>query len=351
MQQNRRKRLVSRDIPVILTLAGICTGLLAYWDAYEWFYHHSRKHEAYNYDEIVAFVMLFLVMGLLWTMYRLYQAAKDEIANRQAVEAKLACLNRELENRIDQRTSQLRQQLDERARVEKQLVAQQRKLCALSAEVTLTEEQTRHRIAIDLHDNIGHALALANNRLDMLKMADNTGHRQESLNDISALIRDAIHYSRSLVCELSCPLLYSLSLPTALKWLADETLSGTGITVELKLEQIPDIAADSSRAIFLKTVREALVNIVKHANASRVEIVLTHDEYNLIVKIVDDGVGFEPRDGAGKPDGDMRGFGTLISRERLSQLEGLYQVKSEPDSGTQVVISLPMANTVTRAAS
>jgi len=339
--RGKRPRRCVRNIPHLLVAATVCTGLLAYWDAYEWFYTVSRQHEAYNYDEIVIFLTLFLIVGLLWNFRGLYQEAIDEISNRRKAEAELSRLNLELDQRVDQRTAELRRQLDKRKQAEKRLVQHQQRLRALSAELALAQERERHRVSVDLHDNIGQTLALANNKLVLLEAALTSETDRRQLHQVRALVKESIRYSRSLVAELDSPLFHDISFLSATEWMADDILEKNGIAHHIKADSnLPDLP-DSARILLFKAIREILVNIVKHAGAHHVEIAFRSETDNLKVEIRDDGVGFDTQSLPRTVRGGRQGFGVLIVRERLTYLNGDYKINSAPGAGTCVTLSLP----------
>lgn len=329
-------------ISSILIVAGICTAVLAYFDAYEWFYHHSRQHETYNYDEIVVFMTLFMVIGLLWVVLQLHKVTKTEIYNRKKAETHLSSLNQELEERINFRTAQLRHELDEHKQAETQLIKQQKQLSALSAKMSMVQEKERYRIAVDLHDHIGQSLAIVNIRLGMLGSHTTSDSNQQLLNDTRALIKDCICYSRTLVTELSCPLFCSITFPSAVECVAQQLLEKNDIDLQLKIKgELPQLPEHVQLSLF-KAIQECLVNIVKHAKAHNVEISFRSDENSLVIGIQDDGIGFDVHSLDQTVPGDLRGFGVSINRDRLTNLNGNYSYTSKPGAGTHITLSVPV---------
>ena len=108
---------------LILLLAVAGTAVMALLDAYEWFYRHSRDLEAYAYDEIVVFLSLFIVLGLLGRSNQQVRRANLELKRRRLAEAALMRFKQHLEDRVEERTTQLRAHLEERERAEKGLEA------------------------------------------------------------------------------------------------------------------------------------------------------------------------------------------------------------------------------------
>jgi signal transduction histidine kinase len=333
-------------------VAIVCTALLAYLDAYDWFYHHTRKHEAYEIDDVVTFLTLFLVVGLLLLSLRRRKEALLEIANRKKAEEALEQLNLELEKRIERRTAQCERELEERKRAEEKLIENQKRLRALSSELSSAEERTRRRIATDLHDTIGHTLALTSNQLGLLRASIPTAQDKELLAGIRAGVKEAIHYSRSLISELNSPSLNHLSFVSAVEWLAGDILERNGIAVRLRVDDDPRLPDDDTRGALIKALREILVNVVKHAKACNVEVWVHPEGDDMTVRIEDDGIGFDVPGAAphASPAGP-RGFGILTVSEQLARLNGRCSISSEPGRGTSVTLSAPMKKGTTETMS
>lgn len=286
-----------------------------------------------------AFLLLMISPALYFIFFR--PLVRQFIIREQAEQA-LSQLNAELEKRIARRTKQLQAELDERKRAERMLVEYQKQLRALSSELALVEEREKHRIATSLHDNIGHALAMVNNKLVLLKPAVSSEKDKELLSDIKELVKQSIRYSRSLTSELSSPLLHNnLSFASALGWLAEDILEKSGISVQLRAEDSLRSLADEVRVLFLKAIREILVNIVKHAEARNVEIALRLEEDDIVVTITDDGIGFEmPAEPQFSLTGH-HGLGLFTVRERLTHLNGHFSINSKPGQGTRITLTVP----------
>jgi signal transduction histidine kinase len=342
MGDNRHNIRLVKDVPLIIIGAVLCTALLAYWDVYEWFYLHSRPYEAYNYDEIVVFLSLFLIIGLLWLVYRLYRNVLCEIKLRRKSENTLRRLNQELDQRAAQRTVQLQRELEMRKCTEQDLVMHQQQLRSVSAELALVQERERHRIAADLHDHIGHALVLASNRLGTLGALLSADQDKALVDDIRQLIKQSIRYSRSLIAELGSPLYHQVSFVSAVEWLARDILDTKCIALRLQVDEQSRLPSDNVQVLFFRVIEEILVNIVKHAEAHHVDITLGTENGNLTVEICDDGVGFDVHAVLRARPGDRHGFGIFMIRERLTHLNGRCSITSQPGQGTSVILMVPV---------
>lgn len=342
MGEGKKHSRVVRNFPFFLIIAIGGTVLLVSLDAFEWFYLHSRRHEAYDFDEIVASVSLFLLVGVLWYVFLMYKEAKLEVVKRKEAEDALSQLNLELERRVEQRTAQCQEELEERKRAEQELIENQRQLRALSSELALVEERERHRIATDLHDTIGHTLAIVNNQLGLLRASIPVAQDKKLVDDIREGIRESIRYSRSLIFELHSPIFNHLPFVSAIEWLVEDILEKKGIAVHLKANGAPSCFAEDTRAFFLKAIREILVNVVKHATAQRVEISVRTEADDMVVEIKDDGVGFDVSAVSRISPASRQGLGIFTVRERLTQLNGRCSIASQPGRGTSVTLTVPV---------
>jgi PAS domain S-box-containing protein len=112
--------------------------------------------------------------------------------------------------------------ITERKKAEKQIDSFQKKLRSLASELSLTEERERRRIAATLHDNLGQLLAILKIRLGAVTESKATESTKRELRDIRKYIQQGIDYTRSLIVELSPPILHELGLEPALEWLAEQ---------------------------------------------------------------------------------------------------------------------------------
>jgi len=255
----------------------------------------------------------------------------------------------ELERRIAERTDQLIQanemlsaEIKERRAKEEKLVEQQKKMSSLSSELLLTQERERRRIATELHDRIGQALAVS--RIKLGNMREDLATNEPAaaaLEEVRQYIEQTIEDTRSLTFELSPPVLYELGLVAALTWLADRIRSKHGLRVEIKDDGKAKPLADNCRVIAFQTVRELLFNVIKHVRARSAIISIQRNGGVLHVDIQDDGIGFN----TSGLDPMTGGFGLFSIRERLKLLNGSLLIKSEPGSGTQASISMPLSCT------
>jgi signal transduction histidine kinase len=227
----------------------------------------------------------------------------------------------------------------ERKRSEEEILEHRRRLRALAAEVSKTEERERRQIAAALHDQLGSLLAVAQMQLDSLRIADGenalTDANRQVLDDVVNSVEEAIGHTRSLTCELSPPLLYEAGLEAAVRWLGDQIKRRHGL--EVQVESRGDVRSLhlEYKVLLFQGVRELLTNAVKHAkaNLAKVEIEVGETEVSVIVQ--DDGVGLG-QSSVSRPNG----FGLFHLRERLEHLGGRLETTSEAGRGVRTVMSV-----------
>jgi signal transduction histidine kinase len=229
--------------------------------------------------------------------------------------------------------------ITERKRTEARLQDYQQQLRRLASEISLAEEQERRRIASELHDGTIQNLALAKIKLGEFEKGLEPERRGTTLDEIRALLELSIHDTRSLVFELSPPVLYELGLEAALEWLGEQFQTRYGISCRVTADQGERPRNVNMEVIVFQVVRELLVNVVKHANSTQVEISLRRMGDRLSLQVRDDGEGFDAATvvvGSGSG-----GFGLFNIRERLQLLGATLEIHS--GQGTCVTVTTPLA--------
>jgi signal transduction histidine kinase len=218
------------------------------------------------------------------------------------------------------------------ARLEAQVAERTARLRRLAREVCLAEERERRRIAEDLHDHLGQALAVIKLRLQALHGDAMLGGHDRALAELVELSDQAIHYTRSLTFELSPPVLYELGLGAALEWFGERVEAEHGLQVRVE-ERGRAALPDDLNVMLWKCARELVHNVIVHAGASRVTINLVHDDSRVHLAVADDGRGFAPD--ALERRGDDH-FGLLSIEERLRDYGGGLTIDSRPSKGVRV---------------
>jgi len=212
------------------------------------------------------------------------------------------------------------------------------RLRSLASQLTLTEARERKRIAADLHDRIAQALALTNMKLGALASSMRSTAGRSALDDALALIEQTIQDTRSLMYDLSSPLLYEVGLPAALEQLVETFQAEHGLKIGFRDDGSPKSVTTEVAVLVYQAVRELLMNVVKHADARHVTVTTERQDGRLRVTVHDDGVGF-PQEAKAFKVGKSGGFGLFSIRERLGYVGGRMEIQSSPVSGTRIVLT------------
>ena len=231
--------------------------------------------------------------------------------------------------------------ITERRESEDKIRTYQEQLQSLASELSLTEERERRRLATVLHDHIAQLLVVAKGKFE--KMQESTLYRSltKPMDEIRRLIEESIRYTRSLVFELSPPILYDLGFEPAMEWLAEHMQQQYGLVVEVENDDQPKPLDNEARVLLFRAVRELLFNVLKHAQASCAKVYLKRDSEHLQVIVEDNGVGFAP-DKLAAASGKMEGFGLFSIRERLNYFGGRMEIESTPGGATRIIMTLPV---------
>jgi signal transduction histidine kinase len=231
--------------------------------------------------------------------------------------------------------------ITERRESEEKIRTYQEQLQSLASELSLTEERERRRLATVLHDHIAQLLVVAKGKFE--KMQESTLYRSlaKPMEEIRRLIEESIRYTRSLVFELSPPILYELGFEPAMEWLAEHMQQQYGLVVSVEDDDFPKPLDNEARVLMFRAVRELLFNVLKHAQASCVRVCMHRDGEHLRVIVEDNGVGFAP-DKLSASSGKMEGFGLFSIRERLNYFGGRMEIESTPGEVTRVILTIPL---------
>jgi PAS domain S-box-containing protein len=230
--------------------------------------------------------------------------------------------------------------ISERKDAEARLLAYQEQLRTLTAELFLIEERERRRIASELHDQIGQNLALCKLKVASMERDTTQGQVKSELSAVRRLLECSIQDTRSLIFDLSPPILYELGFQAALEWLVERIEEQYHVPVEFENRSEGEAMGNDLQVILFQVVRELLVNAGKHSRASQAKVILSREGEFLKIQVNDDGVGFDASQ-IYDPKGHPGSYGFFSMRERLNYLGGGLEVKSRPGQGSQIVLTVP----------
>jgi len=270
----------------------------------------------------------------------LASAFNEMVANLASAQQQLRDINAELEKRVEDRTEQL-------VRSEEALRRSGEHLRALSTHLQRIREEERTYIAREIHDELGQTLTAMNIDLavvekQLLKADTSTAVTQaiQKMRALSQLVEATIQKTRRLALELRPDVLDSLGLEAALEWQAREFQRRTNIQCDLQLQRTSlKVDEPKSTAIF-RIFQESLTNIVRHAEATKIEIRLEEAGGVLILEIRDNGKGINQSDIVA-----VRSLGIIGMRERASSLGGDVRIHGIPGKGTSVTVEIPLQGT------
>jgi signal transduction histidine kinase len=203
----------------------------------------------------------------------------------------------------------------------------------------LAQEEERRRIARDLHDQLGQQLTALRLTLETVKSVSaeypDVRGQIETLQELARQLDRDIAFR---VWELRPAALDELGLGAALAEYTGNWSKRFGIHTEIRLTRPsgPRLAVEAETAIY-RFAQEALNNVVKHARASRVDIVLEHTPEYVSLIVEDNGIGFDPSD----LDTLGRGLGLTGMRERARLAGADLQVESTPGTGATLILRVP----------
>ncbi len=230
--------------------------------------------------------------------------------------------------------------LTERKRAEYAMLETNRQLQELSAALQNVREEERTRIARELHDELGQLLSGI--RMEVSWLGGRLLPEQQLLIDKINAVKEQIDQTVASVRRISSDLrplvLDDLGFDAAAGWYVDQYSARTGLQVSLMLpEASPEQDRDVATALF-RVLQECLTNIVRHAEAKKVEIELRCEGGAWLLSIRDDGVGFSP---------DLKkhgSFGLIGMRERVQILGGRFAVTTALGEGTLIELVIPVKN-------
>jgi len=226
----------------------------------------------------------------------------------------------------------------ENAKLYEELVSHRDQLRALAAAVQQTREAEARRIARDLHDVSGQLLAAIHFKLEELADAL-PPPAQEHLEAVRGQLHQAEEHLRRLSHELRSPILDDLGLKPALDFLAQGVAARTGLHVTVEGSTGGRLSPEIETVLY-RSVQEALTNVTKYAQATRVWINLEREPQRIRCTVRDDGIGFDVR--AVLARRGVRGIGLLSIKERVGEVGGRAAITSAPGQGTELRLTIPL---------
>jgi signal transduction histidine kinase len=255
----------------------------------------------------------------------------------------------ELEKRVEERTAQLltanklmKRMIDEEKGAEEKITISRERLRNLSGRLQSLLEEERTHISREIHDELGQTLTALKLDLSLMRrslLADGLTEQAAKILEIKRAVARIIRTVRKISTELRPGILDELGAVAAIEWMAKDFQKRTGIGCKVTIQAVEKISGpDRSTAIF-RIVQEALTNVMRHAAASQVDVLLEEKDDTLILEVRDNGIGIME----GRIFG-TRSLGLIGIRERALQLGGEAAISGKPGEGTLVRVTLPVGN-------
>lgn len=221
----------------------------------------------------------------------------------------------------------------------------------LARQIIVTQEEERKKMARDLHDETSQNLAgLALNLQALIEIAETIGIDDERFMEILKRSHASTVYTHTEVSRMIANLrptqLDTLGLVAAIRQYVYTSIVSQGINVKFDLDTVEKYLLPEEELSFFRWVQGAVGNIIQHSHAENVTVSLKQHNDKLVLKISDDGKGFET-DRLTEMREHGRGYGLLNMKERMTLIGGVCSVESEPGKGTTVTATFPLSGRAT----
>ena len=227
----------------------------------------------------------------------------------------------------------------DRKRAEMIIRSNQETMQNLAKKVITAQEDERKYISRELHDQSGQVLTALNIQLDMISasLPEDLDTIRTQIIDANQLLKTAMKDLRSLAHGLRPPLLDTFGIDVVLKELCHDFGNRINLKIDYQAEEIP-VMIKSTKVSLYRFTQEALTNIAKHAQAKHVQVNLYQQDTDVILKIQDDGIGFDSRNTS------SLGIGLENMTERLKLVGGKLEINSRLEQGTKLTACIPIAD-------
>jgi signal transduction histidine kinase len=207
----------------------------------------------------------------------------------------------------------------------------------LTQQLSRAQEDERRDISRELHDQVGQMLTALRMELGNIEEFRNESGPDftDHIRQAKKLCEETLRTVRNMSAGLRPSVLDELGLAPALQWQAREFTKRSGVPVDMRLDGELGSLPDSHRTCIFRVVQEALTNCARHAGPKSIRVSLHGGPETLSLTVEDDGVGFDVERVRG------RGIGLLGIEERVRELGGSVQLRSQPSRGTLLCCEIP----------
>lgn len=211
---------------------------------------------------------------------------------------------------------------------------------ALLRSLVEAQEDERRRLARELHDGAGQTLTSLLVRLKTIEKKVGVPQVQNDLQLMQSLVSETIEQIRTLAHQLRPPALEEFGLPLALDALAKQLSEHEGLQANCQCNVRRNEIPDEIEAVLYRIAQEGVTNILRHAHAKNISLVVERGAQGITMLVEDDGCGFDPvKLGT---DSTKRHFGLISMKERAEILGGTLDIYTAPGKGTTIQVQIPI---------
>lgn len=224
-------------------------------------------------------------------------------------------------------------------KIERELRTSRTKFRNLSSYLQSVREEERTRLSRELHDELGQNLTALRLGLDWVEVQLDPGQERVAakLGELRELAGLTVATMAKIAIELRPAILDDLGLAAAIENMVDTIVRRNGLPITLTIEPGARLCPRETSTAIFRILQESLTNIVRHAQATKISVILVEAEKEITLKVVDDGRGLPPD----MRQHETRGLGLLGMQERACMVGGSLLIESAPGCGTRLILRVP----------
>jgi signal transduction histidine kinase len=209
----------------------------------------------------------------------------------------------------------------------------------LAVHLLHAREEERKMVAREIHDELGQILAALKMDLQWIekRYAQSTTQVMEKIHDVVGLADKTIQMVHRISSELRPGILDDLGLAAAIEWLGADFSRRNGIPCRVDFTASESRIGEKGATVLFRIVQEALINVERHALASRASVELWEEDRILTIRVQDDGIGVTEAQSM-----SPSAFGLIGIRERVQGLQGKMAFSGQPEKGSILLVTIPL---------